>query len=434
MKQAMRWVGAAGVLAAVAWVFWQPPVPTEEGAGTPGAGPGEEGRGGAAESVGRREESGSVAGRAAEPVSAPPAPLDPAEAAVEKMLAGKTPDDWEPVLMELIENGDGRTVAALAGALGRERGMHQRMLICRVLCGIGTEESLEVFRKYVDAPENARSREYLAGALMGLENEELSGEVLDWLLETVDYDITAACQEAIGRLATGETLERIVGEHSRTNYNEYKLELMRAALAESECPEAIELFKDVLERSPERAGEELQASVAQALARIGTPAALDALVAALEKSPRAPEEDFLVEAVAGMAEMQDMAYLQARFDAAEAPNVRYALGRALAEAVPILKQYVEPPPDADADWPEDADETAVPMAIRAGEGDWEPEPVAEGEDGAAEDDPFADVARDEYGYPVEETEEPDPEDPSTWGPRRVDGAGIHRGGTRPTPM
>ena len=341
-------------------------------------------------------------------------PADPVAEAVGRMLAGKTPDDWEPVLMELIENGDGRTVAALAEALEREKGLHPRMLICRVLCGIGTEESLGVFRDFVDEPANARYREYLAGALMGLENEELSGTVLDWLLETVDYDITAACQEAIGRLATGETLERIVGEHSRTNHNEYKLELMRAALAESECPEAIELFKGVLERSPERAGEELQASVAQALARIGTPAALDVLVGALEKSPRAPEEDFLVEAVAGMAEMQDMAYLQAQFDAATAPNVRYALGRALAEAVPMMKQYVEPPPDEEFDWPEGADGPAVPLAVGTSDGEWEPA------EETGEDDPFADVVLDEYGYPVEEAEEADPEDPSTWGPRRVD--------------
>ena len=341
-------------------------------------------------------------------------PVDPVAEAVGRMLAGKTPDDWEPVLMELVENGDGRTVAALAEALEREKGLHSRMLICRVLCGIGTEESLGVFRDFVDEPANARYREYLAGALMGLENEELSGTVLDWLLETVDYDITAACQEAIGRLATGETLERIVGEHSRTNYNEYKLELMRAALAESECPEAIELFKGVLERSPERAGEDLQASVAQALARIGTPAALDVLVGALEKSPRAPEEDFLVEAVAGMAEMQDMAYLQAQFDAATAPNVRYALGRALAEAVPIMKQYVEPPPDEEFNWPADADGPAVPLAVGTSDGEWEPA------EETGEDDPFADVVLDEYGYPVEEVEEADPEDPSTWGPRRVD--------------
>ncbi len=86
----------------------------------------------------------------------------------------------------------------------------------------------------------------------------------------------------------------------------------------------------------------------------------------------------------------------------------------------MMKQYVEPPPDEEFDWPEGADETVEPLAIVAGEGEWEPEPVGEGEGATAEDDPFADVVLDEYGYPVEEKEEADPEDPSTWGPRRVD--------------
>jgi HEAT repeat protein len=418
MKKAMRWVGAGVVLAGVVWVFWHPSDP--EGPGGPEVGPAVESHvaapgGGGAVEAGPAAAGGGAESAAAQPAEGPAAPLDPAEAAVQRMLAGKTPDDWEPVLMELVENGDERTVAALKKALAAERRIHHLMLISRVLCGIGTEEAVAAFMDFLDEPRNARYREFLAGALMGLENEERSDMVLDWLLQTTDYDITMASIEAIGRLSLAETLERIIGEHSRTNYNEYKLELMRTALAESECPEALELFAEVLRNPPGREGAALQEAAAQALARIGTPEALEALLAALERSPRAPEEDFLVEAVAGMAEMHDMAYLQARFDEATAPNVRYALGRALAEAVPIMKQYVEPPPGVELDWPEDADETAVPMAVGMDEGEWEPEPEAE--EGEDEDNPFADVELDEYGYPVMSDEEPGMEEPARWGPR-----------------
>jgi HEAT repeat protein len=413
MKQAMKAMGAVVFLVAVVAVFWRRPEPAgvgPAGAAVEARAP-EPGAGGAAAAGSARPGTTAAPG----PGEAPAAALDPAEAAVQRMLAGKTPDDWEPVLMELVENGDERTVAALKKALATERRIHHLMLISRVLCGIGTEEALAAFMDFLDEPRNARYREFLAGALMGLENEERSDMVLDWLLQTTDYDITMASVEAIGRLALAETLERIIGEHSRTNYNEYKLELMRTALAESECPEALELFAEVLRNPPGREGAALQEAAAQALARIGTPEALEALLAALERSARAPEEDFLVEAVAGMAEMHDMAYLQARFDAATAPNVRYALARALADAVPMMKLYVEPPPGVELDWPEDADETAVPMAVGMDEGEWEPEP--EGEEGEDEDNPFADVELDEYGYPVMSDEEPGTEEPARWGPR-----------------
>ena len=167
-------------------------------------------------------------------------PLNPQEAAVRAMLDGATPDDWEPLLMKLVETGDSNTVAALAKAMGTETNVHQLTLISRVLNGIGTEESLQVFIDFLSDEKNVAYREHLAGTLLALENEELSGTVLDWMAKTMDYDITMACQEAVGRLATWEVVERIIAEHSRTNCNEYVLELMRTSLAARECPEAKE--------------------------------------------------------------------------------------------------------------------------------------------------------------------------------------------------
>lgn len=343
-----------------------------------------------------------------------PQEMDPAEAAVMAMLAGKTPDDWEPLLLDMIMNGDERTVAALAEALRTERRIHQLVLISRALCGIGTEESLGLFMRFLDHPRNTRYREFMAGSLLGLDNEELSGDLIGWVLRTEDYDITMACQEAIGRLALPEAMERIVAEHSRTNRNEYVLEVLRASLANSECPEAIDLFADVLENPPERYGAELQAAAAEALARIGSPEAIDLLVAALEESPRDPAGDYLVEAVALLHQSYEQAYLQELFEDATSPSVRYALGLALAEALPMMAEedLSEPPPHDDWDWPEE-DSELEPLDL--GEGEWEPE--EEPEEGADDDNPFADVPVDEYGYPVMVDEENDPDDPSGWGPR-----------------
>ena len=263
--------------------------------------------------------------------------LNPAAAAVRAMLAGATPDDWEPALMALVENADANTVAALAEALATETDVHRLRLIGRALNGIGTEEAFRIFRNFLSDEKNLDYREHLAGTMLALENFDLSGQVLDWMMEmqtVMDYDITMACQEAVGRLATRETLERIVAEHSRTNCNEYMLGLMSTALANSECPEAIDLLRGVLEHPEGRPSAALQAAAAQALARIGTQPAIDALIAALEKSPRSPANDYLAEAVLLLKDSYMQAYLQEQFDRATAPNVRYALGRALAGTVP----------------------------------------------------------------------------------------------------
>ncbi len=423
MKNGIRGVAAAALVLGVVFVFWPRPEP-EEGAGLaavaePLAAVSPEGVSGETESP--------VASTAASAV-VPDAPegVDPVEAAVRAMLAGKVPDDWEPLLLEMVEHGDERTVAALAKAMETERGIHQLMLISRALCGIGTEESLRIFMDFLNQPKNARYREFLAGSLLGLDNEELSEPVLDWMLRTEDYDILMACQEAVGRLALPEAMERIVAEHSQTNYNEYRLELMRTSLASSECPEAIELFADVLQNPSARYGEELQAASAQALARIGSLEAIDVLVAALEQSSRSPTNDFLVEAVASLHESYNQAYLQELFDAATSPNVRYALGQALAESIPMLvEDDVEPLPEEAFDWPDDEGEgEAGDLEIMdAGAGEWESEPMeetgveAEGAEGEDGDNPFADVPMDEYGYPIMEDEEQDPSDLSGWGPR-----------------
>ena len=262
---------------------------------------------------------------------------NPAAASVRAMLAGATPDDWEPALTALVENADSNTVAALAAALAAETDVHKLQLIGRALNGIGTEDAFRIFREFLSDAKNLSYREHLAGTMLALENFDLSGPVLDWMMEmqtVMDYDITMACQEAVGRLATRETLERIVAEHSRTNCSAYMLELMRTALANSECPEALDLLRGVLERPEGRPSMALQAAAAQALARIGTQPAIDALIAALEKSPRSPADDYLAEAVLLLKNSYLQAYLQEQFDQATAPNVRYALGRALAESVP----------------------------------------------------------------------------------------------------
>ena len=283
----------------------------------------------------------------APPVPAVPAagsvapPANPATAAVRAMLEGGTPDDWEPALMVLVENADSNTVAALAAALAAETDAHKLQLIGRALNGIGTEEAFRIFRDFLSDENNLRYREHLAGTMLALENFDLSGQVLDWMMEmqrVMDYDVTMACQEAVGRLATEETLARIVAEHSRTNCSEYMLGLMSTALANSECPEALDLLRGVLEHPEGRPSAALQAAAAQALARIGTRPAIDALIAALEKSPRSPANDYLAEAVLLLKDSYLQAYLQEQFDRATSPNVRYALGRALAGTVP-------PPPD-----------------------------------------------------------------------------------------
>ena len=289
---------------------------------------------------------------AAPPVPAVPAagsvapPANPATAAVHAMLEGATPDDWEPALMALVENADANTVAALAEALATETDAHRLRLIGRALNGIGTEEAFRIFRSFLSDEKNLDYREHLAGTMLALENFDLSGPVLDWMMEmqqVMDYDITMACQEAVGRLATAETLARIVAEHSRTNYNEYMLGLMSTALANSECPEAMDLFIEVLERPAGRPTLALQAAAAQALARIGTQPAVDALIAALERSTSSPADDYLVDAVLLLKNSYLQAYLQEQFDRATAPNVRYALGRALAETVPMPRDHADAP-------------------------------------------------------------------------------------------
>ena len=270
------------------------------------------------------------------------APANPASAAVRAMLEGATPDDWEPALTALVETADSNVVAALASAMASETDVHKLQLIGRALNGIGTEEAFRIFRDFLSDANHLRYREHLAGTMLALENFDLSGQVLDWMMEmqrVMDYDVTMACQEAVGRLATEETLARIVAEHSRTNCSEYMLELMRTSLANSECPEALDLLRDVLEHPEGRPSVALQAAAAQALARIGTRPAIDALIAALEKSPRSPADDYLAEAVLLLKDSYLQAYLQERFDRATSPNVRYALGRALAGTVP-------PRPDA----------------------------------------------------------------------------------------
>lgn len=299
------------------------------------------------------------------PAAAPAAPpANPATAAVRAMLEGATPDDWEPALMALVENADSNTVAALAAALAAETDVHKLQLVGRALNGIGTEDAFRIFRNFLSEEQNLRYREHLAGTMLALENFDLSGPVLDWMMEmqtVMDYDITMACQEAVGRLATAETLARIVAEHSRTNCSAYMLELMRTSLANSECPEALDLLRDVLERPEGRPSTALQAAAAQALARIGTQPAIDALIAALEKSPRSPADDYLAEAVLLLKNSYLQAYLQERFDRATAPNVRYALGRALAGTVPPrVDDSEEPPASGDGIEPA-ADEAAVPL-------------------------------------------------------------------------
>ena len=271
---------------------------------------------------------------------------NPASAAVRAMLEGATPDDWEAALMALVENADSNTVAALAAALASETDVHKLQLISRALNGIGTEESFRIFRDFLSDAKNLRYREHLAGTMLALENFDLSGQVLDWMMEmqrVMDYDITMACREAVGRLATRETLERIVAEHSRTNYNEYMLEQMRVPLANSECPEALDLLRGVLEHPEGRPSTALQAAAAQALARIGTQPAIDALIAALEKSPRSPADDYLAEAVLLLKGSYLQAYLQEQFDRTTSPNERYALGRALAGTVPMQMDDSEGP-------------------------------------------------------------------------------------------
>lgn len=291
---------------------------------------------------------------------------NPAAAAVRAMLEGATPDDWEPALMALVANADSNTVAALAAALAAETDVHKLQLIGRALNGIGTEEAFRIFRDFLSDAKNLSYREHLAGTMLALENFDLSGPVLDWMMEmqtVMDYDVTMACQEAVGRLATAETLARIVAEHSRTNCSAYMLELMRTALANSECPEALDLLRGVLERPEGRPTAALQAAAAQALARIGTRPAIDALIAALEKSPRSPADDYLAEAVLLLKNSYMQAYLQEQFDRATAPNVRYALGRALAGTVPPqLDRSEEPPASGEGIEPaaDDADASLIP--------------------------------------------------------------------------
>lgn len=326
--------------------------------------------------------------------AAPTAASNPQAVAVRAMLEGATPDDWEPLLMKLVENGDSNTVAALAQAMGTETNVHQLTLISRVLNGIGTEESLQVFIDFLSDEKNMSYREHLAGTLLALENEELAGTVLDWMLKTMDYDITMACQEAVGRLATGEVVERIIAEHSQTNCNEYVLELMRTALENSECPEAIDLFRKELESPSGRPSLALQSSVAQALARIGTQPAIDVLIAALEKSTRNPTNDFLVEAVASLHTSYMQAYLQELFDRTQSPNVKYALGRVLAETIPMLKDYNEEPPPGEEEIPvlpedEMGDGALVPLQVGGDEGEWEEFPEGES-DGTTDEEWDAD--------------------------------------------
>ena len=298
---------------------------------------------GAAPALSPESAAMAPASPAAPPVPTVPAassaapPANPATAAVRAMLEGATPDDWEPALMALVETADSNVVAALASALASETDVHKLQLIGRALNGIGTEEAFRIFRDFLSDENNLRYREHLAGTMLALENFDLSGQVLDWMMEmqqVMDYDVTMACQEAVGRLATEETLARIVAEHSRTNCSEYMLGLMSTALANSECPEALDLLRDVLEHPEGRPSAALQAAAAQALARIGTRPAIDALIAALEKSPRSPASDYLAEAVLLLKDSYLQAYLQEQFDRATSPNVRYALGRALAGTVP----------------------------------------------------------------------------------------------------
>ena len=321
----------------------------------------------------------------------PLVPLNPYEREVRAMLEGATPDDWEPLLMKLVEKGDSNTVAALAKAMGTETNVHRLTLISRVLNGIGTEESLQVFIDFLSDDRNTAYREHLAGTLLALENEELSGTVLDWMLKTTDYDITMACQEAVGRLATAEVVERIIAEHSQTNCNDYVLELMRTSLENSECPEAIDLFRKELEHPSGRPSLALQTAVAQALANIGTQPAIDVLIAALEKSTRNPTNDFLVEAVASLHTSYMQAYLQQLFDQTQSPNVKYALGRVLAETIPMLKEFSEEPPPGEEELPELPEEEEgilVPLAVGGDDGEWEELPEEGG--GAANDEWDAD--------------------------------------------
>ena len=126
---------------------------------------------------------------AAPPVPAVPAAgsaassANPATAAVRAMLEGGTPDDWEPALMALVENADSNTVAALAAAMAAETDVHKLQLIGRALNGIGTEEAFRIFRSFLSDEKNLRYREHLAGTMLALENFDLSGQVLDWMME-----------------------------------------------------------------------------------------------------------------------------------------------------------------------------------------------------------------------------------------------------------
>jgi HEAT repeat protein len=266
-------------------------------------------------------------------------PLSPPEAAVAALLAIADPEAVDPALWKFLENTDSNTVAALAKALETEKDLMRLERIGRALIGIGTEESFRVFRDFLSRKENVSHCEHLAGTLMELRNEELSGEVLDWMMGTGNYDVAMACREAAGRLATAETIAQIIAEHSRTNYNDYMLGLMRTALENSECPEALDLLRGVLENPLGRPTLAVQAAAARALANIGTKPAIDALVAALEKSPRNSTNDFLVEAVAGLHDSYNQAYLQEIFDRTTSPGVKYALGLALAQT---LDTYVDP--------------------------------------------------------------------------------------------
>jgi hypothetical protein len=74
------------------------------------------------------------------------------------------------------------------------------------------------------------------------------------------------------------------------------------------------------------------------------------------------------------------AYLQEQFDQAAAPNVKYALGRVLAETIPMLKEHAEDPPPGEEEIPEPAEEEAgdgVPLQVGADEAEWEELPEME---------------------------------------------------------
>ncbi len=276
-----------------------------------------------------------------------PQPTNPLQTAIQALLENPEEHEAEAALGQWADTEGPAAVEALAEALEAERDVNRMRLICLTLNHVGTETSFGIFRAFLSRPENQTYAEHLGNTMISLENEELSDEALDWLLNTDNYDIAMGCQDAVRRLATAEAVARIIAEHSHTNHHDYILGLARTALENSECPEAVEMLREVLENPAGRPSIALQAAAAKALANAGTRPAIDALVAALEKSTRNPGEDFLATAAAGLSASFEQAYLQDQFDRATSLNVKYALGLALAGArdpIPFPESEAEEEP------------------------------------------------------------------------------------------